>query len=486
MKPLSSFILFLFFAVSSVAQQYAITVHLDSSVKTPLKGRLYVFSTKDTARGVQDPDPFNPTPTFVLDVSKWAGGEKRIIDTNAKSFPVQLHKVAPGYYKFAAVFDIDTTERNNTTTAGNYYSRDVLVQVKRGESLNIHLYLNRIIPQRPFRETEQVKFLQLKSELVSGFRKMDSYIKAAVVLPKSYQQNSSVNYPVIFIIPGWGGTHYDVHNPSVSKRYGFTLGKEKIFVYLNPETNNPFGLHAFIDSRVNGPWGKALVEELVPLLKKQYRISNQLFVAGQSSGGYAALWLQLHYPKTFSGCWAVSPDPVDFSDFTGVNLYDKNANMYYEADGKMRGMFLMNGQYLSTVKQYATFEDFLGDGGQMQSFEAAFGVMNKNSKKPAELFNRKTGAIYAHVVKTWKPYDLGYYLQSNYKKHLQQYSSRIYVFAGAEDNFLLNRSVEAFKKRANQLSPAITVELVPGANHWSIWSESFTQRMHREFDAKIE
>jgi hypothetical protein len=52
--------------------------------------------------------------------------------------------------------------------------------------------------------------------------------------------------------------------------------------------------------------------------------------------------------------------------------------------------------------------------------------------------------------------------------------------------FCLTDLWRLFKKRANQLSPAITVELVPGANHWSIWSESFTQRMHREFDAKIE
>ncbi len=485
MKQLSSLIIAILLAFT-VQAQHSIVVHLDTAVKKALNGRLYIFSSKDTTRGVQDPDPFNPTPTFVLDVKNWKSSEVKRIDSTAAAYPVKLNKVQPGYYKFAAVLDIDTEERNNTVTPGNYYSRDVLVQVKPGEPFTIHLNLNRVIPQRTFKETEQIKALQLKSELVSAFRKKDSYIKAAVVLPKSYYQNPSANYPVVFVIPGWGGTHYDVYNPAISKRYGFTTGKEKIFVYLNPETNNPFGLHAFIDSRVNGPWGKALVEELIPFVKKNYRISNQYFVAGQSSGGYAALWLQLNYPTVFTASWAVSPDPVDFSDFTGVNLYTKNANMYYDADGKERGMFFMNGQYLSTVKRYAGFEDFLGDGGQMQSFEAAFGLLDAKTGKPQMLFNRSTGTINSQVAKTWKPYDLGLFMETKYNKLSSLLDDKIFVFAGAEDNFLLNRSVEAFKKKVDGMHAKATVELIAGANHWSIWTEAFTQQMHKVMDERIK
>jgi S-formylglutathione hydrolase FrmB len=296
-------------------------------------------------------------------------------------------------------------------------------------------------------------------------------------------------YPVVFVIPGWGGTHYDVYYPAIAKRYGFTTGKEKIFVYLNPETNNPFGLHAFIDSRVNGPWGKALVEELIPYLAKHYRIStnsNQHFIAGQSSGGYAALWLQLHYPSAFGGSWAVSPDPVDFSDFTSVNLYAKSSNMYYDTDGKIRPFFLMNGQYIGTIKNYASFEHFLGNGGQMQSFEAAFGLMDKKTGKPRELFNRQTGIINPGVLKTWQSYNLGDFFIKNYAKLASKIDNRIFVYAGADDNFFLNRSVEIFKQKAAKLNAKVTVELIPGANHWTVWSEWFTQQMHKDMDAKIE
>lgn len=488
MNKLIYLLTFFLCSFSASSQHHTIKVHLDTSVKHALTGRLYVFTSTDTTKGVQDPDPFNPTPTFLLDVQSWLGGETKVLDSSAAAYPLKLTQLKPGYYKFAAVFDIDNEERNNTTTAGNWYSKDVIVQIKEGTAADIQLYLKRTIPQRAFKETEHIKLLQLKSELVSAFRKRASYIKAAVILPKNYHQNSTTYYPVVFVIPGWGGTHYDVFNPAISKRYGFTLGKEKIFVYLNPESNNPFGLHAFIDSRVNGPWGKSLVEEFIPYLTKNYRInsnSNVHFVAGQSSGGYAALWLQLNYPSAFGGAWAVSPDPVDFSDFTSVNLYGKNANMYYDENGKLRPFFFMNGQYLGTIKNYATFEHFLGNGGQMQSFEAAFGLLDKKTGKPRILFNRETGKIDKAVLKTWKPYNLADFFVNNYSKLAPMIDNKIFLYAGADDNFYLNRSVEMFKNKANKINAKATIELIPGANHWSIWSETFTQQMHQNMDAKI-
>lgn len=485
MKNLAILFLFVILTSAAAAQQRLITIRLDTSVQKSLKGRLYVFSSRDTARGVQDPDPFNPTPTFIVDVQNWKGGETIRITDESKAFPVTLNQIPAGYYKFAAVLDIDTLERNNTVTPGNYYSKDVQILVKQGEGFDIDLNLNKVIPQRPFKETDQVKLIQLKSELVSGFRKKDAFIKASVILPKSYQQNPSANYPVVFVIPGWGGTHYDVYNPSIAKRYGFGIGKEKIFVYLNPETSNPFGLHAFIDSRTTGPWGRALVEELIPLIKRTFRTSNQLFMAGQSSGGYAALWLQLHYPDTFTASWAVSPDPVDFSDFTGVNIYEKKANMYVDAEGKERGMFLMKGEFIGTIKRYALFEDFLGDGGQMQSFEAAFGLLDQNTRKPRQLYDRNTGIINPQVAKSWKPYDLSLFLEKNYKKLSSRIADKIFLYAGSEDNFLLNRPVALFKQKAAKLNVKATVELIAGANHWTIWSEDFTKKMHQEMDARI-
>jgi S-formylglutathione hydrolase FrmB len=485
MNRVQTLLFLLLLSIAGRSQDFKLFVHLDTAAKQPLTGRLYVFSATDTSKSVQDPDPFEPTPTFYKDVRNWQSGTTQLFDANAKAYPIAFSQLKPGFYKFAAVLDVDTIERVNTHTPGNWYSRDVKVEVKPGNEA--HIYLIRKFNARPFAERDSIKLLSLKSTMLSRFHKMDVFVKAGVILPANYGKDTSIRYPLVFIIPGWGGVHYDALGAGPATRYGTRTGKDKIYVYLNPETQTRYGLHAFVDSRVNGPWGKSLVEEVVPYLCSQYRANpdpGQHFVMGQSSGGYGALWLQLNYPKAFGGCWAVSPDPVDFSDFTSANIYDKDANLYYDKAGQLRPFFLMDGKYMSSIKRFAEVEDFLGDGGQMQSFEAEFGQPDKQGR-PRILFDRVTGRIDPKVALSWKPYDLGNLLLTNYKKLAKDIDQKVHVYAGAEDNFYLDRSVKLFKEKATQVKANITVELIPKANHWSIWNEAFTQRIQRELDERI-
>ncbi len=125
----------------------------------------------------------------------------------------------------------------------------------------------------------------------------------------------------------------------------------------------------------------------------------------------------------------------------------------------------------------------MGDGGQMQSFEAEFGVPDKNGK-PAQLFDRVTGKVNAKLVKKWKEYDLAKMLLQK-KRNLQPHASKIHVFAGAEDNFLLQKAVEAFAEKAKQAGIPLVAELIPNADHWSIWSKWFTERMQMELDSRL-
>ena len=476
-----------FGGASVFGQPLKIYVHLDSSIHETLTGRLYIFSQPDTSKPVMDPDPFSPSPTFYRDVQDWKSGSTLVFEGKEPGYPISLANIQPGWYKFSAVMDVNTEERSNTRAPGNLYARkDARVEVVEGEEKEIHLYITNRFGERPFRETTSIKLANMRSELLSTFHNKPTFIKAAVILPESYFRDSSRSYPVVYIIPGWGGTHFDAQQKNATDRYGVGMGKEKIYVYLNPETQTPYGLHAFVDSRVNGPWGKALVREFRSWLATQYRITNNPlhhFVAGQSSGGYAALWLQMNYPESFGACWAVSPDPVDFSNFTGVNIYEKNANFFYDAQGKERAFFFIEEKAQATLKQFIQFENFMGDGGQMQSFEAEFGVPDKGGK-PAQFFDRVTGKVNAKLVKKWKTYDLGKMLLNN-KRSLQKHASKVHVFAGAEDNFLLQKAVEAFAEKARQAGIPLVAELVPKADHWSIWSKSFTERMQMELDSRL-
>ena len=56
---------------------------------------------------------------------------------------------------------------------------------------------------------------------------------------------------------------------------------------------------------------------------------------GHSSGGWAALWLQVNYPDVFGGTWPTAPDPVDFHAFIPVDLTTER-NIYRKRDGSRR------------------------------------------------------------------------------------------------------------------------------------------------------
>jgi len=479
--------IFLCFCFSAFAQ-VQFRVHLDSSIKRSLTGRLFVYTTTDTARGVPD-QPDYRQPMFALNVSNWNSNNVVEVDNNAEAFSLKPSQMKPGYYKTIGIIDANHEERGSFNPGNVYSTRNVLFHVPQEGQTVVDIYLNKEIPERPFPESDSIKLVQLKSDLLSRFHKKDVVMKAGVVLPKAYFEKPGEKFPVVYVIPGWGGSHYNALAQRSRTGYGVGMGLPKIFVFLNPETQTPWGLHAFVDSRVNGPWGKALVEEMIPYIREHFRgatETNKTFVIGQSSGGYPSLWLPLHYPKVFGGSWAVSPDPVDFSAFTGVNLYQKNANFYRAPNGDTLGFFLQNGKYQSTMYDEVKQEQFQGDGGQLQSFEAEFGSLGKNGK-PKQLFDRATGNVNPDVVKEWKAYDLGMFIEKNWNRLAQELKgNKIHVFAGSEDNFLLNKAVEAFAEKAKKAGADVTAEIVPGANHFTVWSSpGFLERMHGDMDKKI-
>ena len=107
-----------------------------------------------------------------------------------------------------------------------------------------------------------------------------------------------------------------------------------IWVMLNESFST--GTVEFADSVNNGPWGFALTRELIPNLERQYRMDarpNGRFLTGHSSGGWATLWLQVAYPTIFGGTWSTAPDPSDFHNFTGPDIYAPHANVYRHPDG---------------------------------------------------------------------------------------------------------------------------------------------------------
>lgn len=476
--------LLLMFLVYVTNAQVKVYVHLDTSIHTTFSGRLLLLTQDDTTQRFGQVN--TPQLSFAREVQNWASGQVQVFDDASQSSGASISHMKPGYYRLVAVMHANKEERAQIQNAGNAYSKaEQILHITENGTGEQHVYINAVFQPRKFRETPLVKEVSLKSSLLSSFHKKEMFIKAAVILPDS--MDAGARYPVVFVIPGWGGTHFDALNAQARSRYGIGKGKKKIYVYLNPESQTRWGLHALVDSDVNGPWGKALVNELVPYLSQNYPVSPEgkhHFVMGQSSGGYGALWLQLNYPDAFNGCWAVSPDPVDFSDFTGVKLYAPGVNMYTDENGKERGLFLQDGKPTTTIRNMVNADEFTGDGGQFQSFEAEFGKAGSDGR-PLQLFSRKTGQINQQVLTDWKRYDMGLYLQRTWPLLGRGLAGKVHVYAGGEDNFYLNRSVNAFAAKAAEVKADIIAETIPGADHWSIWSPAFTERVQRELDARI-
>lgn len=466
--------------------QVHLSVQLDTSLTGPFTGRLYVYTLKDTSASFNE-RTMAAEPAFYIPVTNWRHGQPVSLRKGSTPSHIALDSLKAGVYKLVAILDTNTTERGNGAP-GNAYSRNEgLLHISGAGKGEGTVTLDAVFRQRPFRETELVKEITLRSGLLSRFRGADIFLKAAVILPASFQKDTARQYPVVFIIPGWGGTHYHGAIAGNQQRYGVGQGKDKIYVYLNPENQTPWGLHAFVDSRVNGPWGEALVKELIPYLRRNYRVTSdpgQTFLTGQSSGGYGAVWLALHYPESFGGCWATSPDPLDFSSFTGVNLY-RDKNYYTDATGKERGINRVKGVFQETLRASRMSELFGGDGGQQQSFEAEFGKPGKQGR-PKDLFDPLSGAIHQQVVKEWQPYDLGLLVQQNWQKIKKAGVGKITVYAGEEDNYLLQESAIAFGRKAQQAGADIRVVIIPGADHFTVRSESLTQQIQAEMDALIK
>ena len=78
--------------------------------------------------------------------------------------------------------------------------------------------------------------------------------QCGVVLPASYYDQPQRRYPVIYLIPGFGGTHRDALQYASSHRTE-TGEEEFIRVFLTGVCK--WGHHAFVDSPTNGPRGEA-------------------------------------------------------------------------------------------------------------------------------------------------------------------------------------------------------------------------------------
>jgi hypothetical protein len=407
---------------------------------------------------------------------KIAPGQPMVIGKNAVGFPGALDKLPTGTYSVQAVVDLNLGGREIGRSPGNLYSsvRRITIGPDTG---TVSLVCNQIVQDELFQDTDAIKAARLRSQMLTKFYERPTIMRAAVVLPESWEPDGSNTYPVIYAIPGFGGSFLDYSGRS--ERNGTERdGEEFIYVILDPTV--PTGHCAFADSANNGPWGTALVKEFIPFIEKTYRGVGKpegRFVTGHSSGGWSSLWLQVAYPEFFGGTWSTSPDPVDFRDFQQIDLYEIGANMFRDASGNDRPIARRGVTPILYYRQFSDMERPIR-GEQLGSFEAVFSPRGKDGK-PRQLWNRSTGAVDNDVALAWRKYDIGHILRTHWKDLAPKLKAKLHVFMGTQDTFYLEGATELLQKDLKALGSDAVVELLPG-DHGTVLTSALRSKIDKQ------
>lgn len=311
------------------------------------------------------------------------------------------------------------------------------------------------------------------SKSLTQFWGTETSIRGYVVTPPSYQTHPKDRYPTVYWTHGFGGTFEWIEPTAenIFERMEKHEMPEMIWVFLDESC--PHGTHEFADSVNNGPWGHALTAELIPHLEATYRMDAKVsgrFLQGHSSGGWATLWLQTRYPKIFGGTWSTSPDPSDFHDFTGIDLYAPHANLYRKPDGSLYPLVRDKGEVVATFEQFAKQEQVIGAyGGQIASFDWVFSPRGQDGK-PMPMFNRSTGEVNPEVVAYWRDhFDIAHLVSTNWKTIGPDLKGKIHLIVGTADTFYLDGPAHKLKAVLDSLGANGRFTFIPDRTHFDLY-----------------
>ena len=355
---------------------------------------------------------------------------------------------------------------------GNVYGEPVHVKYDPKSATPIRLVADKVIPPIvPPPDTAQVKRIRMQSQILSKWWGHPIFLGATVLLPKDYDSRSDVRYPV-----NYEQGHFSLRAPGGFGSGGafdtFWMAADTpriIFVTLqhpSPYYDDSYG----VNSENNGPYGDAIMQELLPAVETQFRVIREPWarmLSGGSTGGWIAAAHQVFYPDFYGGAFASCPDAVDFRYHQIVDIYS-DANAYYVDKGWMKvdrpNQVRVDGNIESMMKDENHFELTVGDksrsGGQWDIWEATYSPMGSDGY-PKRLWNKETGEIDKSVAAAWKKYDLRAILETNWTTLGPKLAHKLNVYVGDMDSYYLNDAVEKlndFLSKAD--NPKFTGEVV--------------------------
>ncbi len=520
-----------------VAQATRVEISVPAALRpTPLTGRMYVFVTRHAnveprlqVRGESDCIPF-----FGVDVTQLAPGTSAVIDGATLGYPVSsLGQVPAGDYYVQALLNVytefhrgdghtlwlhdDQWEGQQFNRApGNLVSEVRRVHLDSASADTIRLQLVRALPPIELPpDTKWVKHVKIQSQLLTAWWGHPMYLGATVLLPRGYDTDTTRRYATVYeqghfnLRPPFDfSTDSVAESPSeraarlkrTAREPGFEFYKSwnsatfprliaVTFQHPTPYFDDSYA----VNSANNGPYGDALLQELVPYLEQHFRMIRAPWarvLTGGSTGGWEALALQVYHPDFFGGTWVLYPDPVDFRSYEIPDIYsDTNAFVHRVAEWMSYDVpaeVEVDGGVRISVRQESQYEAVLGSharsGEQFAIWEATYGPVGRDGY-PAELWDLATGKIDRAVAQYFKDhaYDLRDYLERHWAALGPELKGQIHVYVGDMDTYYLNLAVYRLEEFLTSARPTYGGEIRYGRpmkpHGWQPWSNAELMRI---------
>jgi len=437
----------------------------------PVTGMVYLAISKDNrTTPIQQTDP-EGVPLFSKYVEQLKPGTAVTFGAEDRGHPVRsVADIPAGEYwvqPFVNVYTrfprsdghtvsmhMDQWEGQNwKRSPGNLYGDPVRMRIDPAASSPIALVADKVIflIKEPA-DTEMVKRIRIQSQILTKWWGQPIYLGATVLLPKDYDKHPDVKYPVNYI-----QGHFSTRAPD-----GFGRGGEfdrlwlaedtPRFIFVSLQHPSPYYDDSYaVNSENNGPYGDAIMQELLPAVEMRFRVIRQPWarmLSGGSTGGWIAAAHQIFYPDFYGGSFASCPDSVDFNYHQIVNVY-KDPNAYYIEHGWMKvdrpTERRPDGNIASIMKDENHYELTVGhksrSGGQWDIWEATFSPVGKDGY-PMRIWDKETGVIDHAVAEKWKKYDLLDVLKTNWATLGPKIGHKLNVYVGDMDSYYLNDAVE--------------------------------------------
>jgi len=445
----------------------------ESVSSEPLTGRMLLcFASNNEREPRLQNSKFGPQ-FFGVDFENLSPGEKAVIDGATLGYPVhQLKNFPAGEYYIQAVLNRYTRfERSDGHTVwmhndqwegqnwrrspGNIYSDVKKVAIDPSSRGNVTLSVTNVIPPVELPEdTKWVKRFKFESKLLSNFWGQPIYLGATVLLPKGYDDHPDISYPAVY-----QQGHFSLRAPF---RFVEDDGNEFYrewksdnfprLIAITLQHPTPYFDDSYaVNSVNNGPYGDAIHQELIPEIERRFRCISKGYarvLTGGSTGGWESLALQIFHPDFYGGTWTFSPDPIDFRNVEGINIY-QDVNAFYKQHEWYRvpisNTRFTNGEVRQTSQQ-KNYVELVGgangrSGGQLDIWSAVYGPVGQNGYFEP-LFDKRAGNMNPHVAVYWREnYDLRYILEKNWATLGPRLVGKLHLYAGRMDNYYLNEGV---------------------------------------------